>query len=34
MSDFRVLLVEDDDNLREALHDTLALGGFLCGGGQ
>jgi len=28
MSDFRVLLVEDDDNLREALHETLALGGF------
>lgn len=28
MSEFRVLLVEDDDNLREALHDTLALGGF------
>ena len=28
MSEFRILLVEDDDNLREALHDTLALGGF------
>lgn len=28
MSDFPVLLVEDDDNLRRALEDTLSLGGY------
>ncbi|MEQ9394066.1 sigma-54-dependent transcriptional regulator [Haliea sp.] len=28
MSEFRVLLVEDDEHLRQALYDTLVLGGY------
>jgi len=30
MSDHKVLVVEDDDGLREALVDTLSLGGYQC----
>ena len=30
MNDRKILIVEDDPGLREALADTLALAGFKC----